>query len=376
MNSRIEPIVKWPGGKQGELDLLLPDIPNKIKHYFEPFLGGGAVYLTVPSYVPAFVNDLSTDLINLYKHIANHDSNFFSTLENIDSTWLMLQNSIETNQAALLEIFRLYRLLKLTDIELTQRVHNFVLELQQNSALPISICFGHDEPRFFVEVRRTLNDKIKRARKLEKQHGVLSDKDILDNLEGALKAAFYTYLRYLYNYSNYYRLSSGQHSAIFYFLRENAYGAMFRFNHQGHFNIPYGGISYNRKTLKVKIDRMRSKELQDRLKTTVIENLDFWEFLKIHIPQEGDFVFLDPPYDTEFSSYDQNPFGKADQARLANYLIHECKANFMLVIKSTEYILSLYNDKGLNVRPFDKTYLYTVKERNNREVTHLKITNY
>src|SRR5690606_28670496 len=98
---------------------------------------------------------------------------------------------------------------------------------------------------------------------------------------------------------------------------------------------------------------------------------DFWEFLKIHIPQEGDFVFLDPPYDTEFSSYDQNPFGKADQARLANYLIHECKANFMLVIKSTEYILSLYNDKGLNVRPFDKTYLYTVKERNNREVTHL-----
>lgn len=376
MNSRIEPIVKWPGGKKGELDLLLPDFPSKINHYFEPFLGGGAVYLSMPSHIPAFVNDLSTDLISIYNHITKNDSEFFSTLENIDSIWLMLQNSIETNKTTLLNIFSLYRTLQLTDIELTQKVHNFVLELQQSFALSISMCFGHDEPRFFVEVRRTLNDKIKRAHKLEKQYGTLSDNDILDNLEGALKAAFYTYLRYLYNYSNYYRLSLGQHSAIFYFLRENAYGAMFRFNHHGHFNIPYGGISYNRKTLKTKIDRMKSKELQERLKTTVIENLDFWEFLKVHTPEPEDFVFLDPPYDTEFSSYDQNPFGKADQARLANYLIHECKANFMLVIKSTEYILSLYNDKDLNVRPFDKIYLYNVKKRNNREVTHLQITNY
>jgi DNA adenine methylase len=376
MTPRIEPIVKWPGGKQSELDFIIPDFPKKIASYYEPFLGGGAVYLTIPAHIPAFVNDLSTDLINLYKHIASNKPDFYSIMENIDSIWLMLQSSIETNQETLLDIFGQYRSLKLSDIELTQRVHNFVLELQRDSALTISMCFGHDEPRFFVEARRTLNDKIRRAHKLEKQHGVLSDKDILDNLESALKSAFYTYLRYLYNYSNYYRLSSMQHSAIFYFLRENAYGAMFRFNSQGHFNIPYGGISYNRKALKSKITRMRSKELQNRLQSTVIENLDFWDFLNIHSPQKGDFVFLDPPYDTEFSSYDQNPFGREDQARLTNYLVNECKANFMLVIKSTEYILSLYSDRGLNVRPFDKTYRYTVKDRNNREVTHLKITNY
>lgn len=376
MTSRIESIVKWPGGKQGELDLLLTDFPKRIENYFEPFLGGGAVYLTIPSHTPAFVNDLSTDLISLYRHIAENDFTFFSTLENIDTIWLMLQNIIETNRTNLLDIFEQYRFLKINDNELTQRVDNFVLELQQDSTLSISTCFGHDEPRFFVEARRTLNDKIKRTHRLEKQRGTLSNKDICDNLEGALKAAFYTYLRYLYNHSNYYHLSPGQHSAIFYFLRENAYGAMFRFNNQGHFNIPYGGISYNRKSLKTKIDRMKSPALQDRLRTTVIENLDFWDFLKKYPPQRGDFVFLDPPYDTEFSSYDQNPFGKADQARLAQYLLHECKANFMLVIKSTEYILSLYRGQSLNVKPFDKTYLYTVKDRNNREVTHLKITNY
>jgi DNA adenine methylase len=46
-------------------------------------------------------------------------------------------------------------------------------------------------------------------------------------------------------------------------------------------------------------------------------------------------VFLDPPYDSEFSTYAKNEFDKDDQARLAEYLIKECKANFMIVIKNT-----------------------------------------
>ena len=37
--------------------------------------------------------------------------------------------------------------------------------------------------------------------------------------------------------------------ADFLFLREFAYAAMFRFNRRDEFNVPYGGISYNRKSL-------------------------------------------------------------------------------------------------------------------------------
>ena len=39
----------------------------------------------------------------------------------------------------------------------------------------------------------------------------------------------------------------------------------------------------------------------------------------------NDFVFLDPPYDSEFSTYAKNEFDRGDQARLADYLIKECK---------------------------------------------------
>jgi DNA adenine methylase len=39
---------------------------------------------------------------------------------------------------------------------------------------------------------------------------------------------------------------------------------------------------------------------------------------------------LDPPYDSEFSTYAKNEFNKDDQKRLANYLINDCPAKWMM----------------------------------------------
>src|SRR5690606_17743331 len=132
--------------------------------------------------------------------------------------------------------------------------------------------------------------------------------DIQDNLEGALKASFYYYTRHLYNYSAKFRLSESQHAAIFFFIRENAYASMFRFNKAGHFNIPYGGIAYNRKNLRLKVEKFEHNNLLARLQNTIFDSLDFLDFLEKFPPRTGDFIFLDPPYDSEFSSYDKNLF--------------------------------------------------------------------
>ena len=48
----------------------------------------------------------------------------------------------------------------------------------------------------------------------------------------------------------------------------------------------------------------------------------------------------------------------------------------MLVIKSTPYILSLYENKGFNIYSFDKKYMVNFQNRNDRDVKHLMITNY
>ena len=98
--------------------------------------------------------------------------------------------------------------------------------------------------------------------------------------------------------------------------------------------------------------------------------------MKKHPPSTRDFIFLDPPYDTEFSTYAKNQFGKEDQVRLAKYLINECKGKWMMIIKNTPYIYSLYDGRGLNIRSFDKKYQVSFMNRNSRDVTHLIITNY
>jgi len=108
-----------------------------------------------------------------------------------------------------------------------------------------------------------------------------------------------------------------------------------------------------------------------------IENLDFEDFFTKYEPKKDDFIFLDPPYDSEFSTYAQNEFTKKDdQSRLANYLINECKAKWMIVIKNTDFIFELYNKKDINISIFDKKYMVSFQNRNDKNAKHLLIRNY
>jgi DNA adenine methylase len=229
---------------------------------------------------------------------------------------------------------------------------------------------------FLREIKRNLVSKTTRMKQLENKKGKLPDSDIVANMESALKSAFYMHLRHLYNSINAYGISTGTATAIFFLVRENAYASMFRYNSRGEFNVPYGGISYNRKDLARKIAYLQSPEVEQHFTNTVIENMDFEAFLRKYIPGADDFIFLDPPYDSEFSTYTQNTFDKSDQERLAHYLLNGCMAKFMLVIKNTPTIFNLYTGKGLNIQAFDKKYLVSFQDRNNRQSEHLMITNY
>ena len=210
---------------------------------------------------------------------------------------------------------------------------------------------------------------------IEQKKGKLSEEDVELNILTALKSAIYMYYRYLHN--NQEDLSDFVNSAIYYFIRNYTYSSMFRYNSKGEFNVPYGGMGYNKNRLKTKISYLKSSYLKDRLRNTVIENTDFFDFFKNKKTVENDFVFLDPPYDTEFSTYDKNNFDFSDQKRLSDLLINRLKCNWMLVIKNTEFIHGLYNNKeNVFINYFDKKYAVSFMNRNDRETEHLMITNY
>ncbi|MCR5400251.1 MAG: DNA adenine methylase, partial [Treponema sp.] len=188
-------------------------------------------------------------------------------------------------------------------------------------------------------------------------------------------SGLYMYLRNLYNDKNV-KNDKSFATALFLFIRNYCYSGMFRYNSKGEFNVPYGGIGYNRKTLIKKMGYYNSPELLHLLAKTEIYNQDFETFLTDKKLNKNDFIFLDPPYDSEFSTYAKNTFNKEDQKRLANFLIDSCNAKWMMIIKNTPFILSLYENHNLNIRVFDKTYLVSFMNRNNKKTEHLLITNY
>lgn len=66
--SPVQPFLKWAGGKRQLLATIRPFIPQKFNCYFEPFIGGGAVFFDLQP-AKAVINDANAELINLYKII-------------------------------------------------------------------------------------------------------------------------------------------------------------------------------------------------------------------------------------------------------------------------------------------------------------------
>ena len=374
-NIQLKPFLKWPGGKTRELKHIVPNLPNYINNYYEPFIGGGAVYFSIDNANKFYINDKSKDLIELYNNIKEDKNNLFiNCLVEIDKSWYEIENIFSKNKEDLVNIFSEYRdnVCKKT---LKNKVTSWVntQEKKLNDILPKSI--NYNSVVYKNEVVINLYRKMTRMYSIEQKKGKLSEVDVELNILTALKSAIYMYYRFLHN--NQEELSDFVNSAIYYFIRNYTYSSMFRYNSKGEFNVPYGGMGYNKNRLETKISYLNSSYLKDRLRNTVIENTDFFDFFKNKKTTENDFVFLDPPYDTEFSTYDKNNFDFSDQKRLSDLLINRLNCNWMLVIKNTEFIHGLYDNKeNVFINYFDKKYAVSFMNRNDRETVHLMITNY
>lgn len=74
------PFVKWAGGKRGIMDKLVQRMPNRFNNYYEPFVGGGAVFFT-KRFNNANLSDLNSDLIITYNVIKSTPFQLISLLK-------------------------------------------------------------------------------------------------------------------------------------------------------------------------------------------------------------------------------------------------------------------------------------------------------
>ncbi len=372
-NSNLSPIIKWPGGKEKELKHIIPNLP-KFEKYFEPFVGGGSVFMGINA-KEHYINDFSEELIQLYNCISKTDKQFFLYAEAMDISWENAERFFHNNKE-LVDVYIGYRNGQIDKDCLKEYIGNFCSAHKEDIKDILTDDIRNEKCILEKEIKTNLFRKMVRMHELEIQKHELPLNDLHDNIETAIKSAVYMNYRNLYNDKNIAESNPVMHCALFFFMRNYAYSGMFRYSSKGDFNVPYGGIAYNSKLLKKKLAYYRSESLLEHFENTKIFNLDFEFFLRTVQPTKDDFVFLDPPYDSEFSTYAKNDFTKEDQKRLADYMINICPAKWMMIIKYTDFIYELYNKKGINIRTFDKEYLVSFMNRNDKKVTHLLITNY
>ncbi|QIK70266.1 DNA adenine methylase [Erysipelothrix sp. HDW6C] len=75
-------IVKWVGGKKQLLPELKENMPKKYNRYFEAFLGGGALLFALKPEI-AYVNDLNSELINLYVRVKNSPKKLMTIVDDL-----------------------------------------------------------------------------------------------------------------------------------------------------------------------------------------------------------------------------------------------------------------------------------------------------
>jgi DNA adenine methylase Dam len=246
------PFLKWAGGKTQLLDRIDSVLPSSFNRYFEPFLGGGALFFFLSSVknllMEPWLSDINTDLIEAYI-------------------------AIKFNVEEVIEILTKYK----TDYE-------------------------RDPRRFYSLLRDEFNSGT----------GTKTER-----------------------------------AAKFITLNKTCFNGLYRVNVNGKFNVPIGRYkdpnicdSINLRNVSIVLKRTKSHLNTDDYRNRLLANA-----------QEGDFVYLDPPYrplnnTANFTGYTNSGFSDRDQEKLANTFSElDTKGCKLLLSNSdTSLVRDLYKD--------------------------------
>jgi DNA adenine methylase len=359
------PLLKWTGGKRSEISVFKANYPENIQRILEPFSGGAAVAfdLNCNSIV---LNDLNKDLVALYRAMktANERDTMLAVVTTID----LLRKKIKKSVCGMTKTE-----MKKVFVDPTEFVEEREDVWITGLKIPSAIC-----TQLKLDLLGQLKSKsLKRIPALEKKRKkVFTFEQRKEHVETALQAGVYTTMRRIVNAEM--KVSGAWGVGAWWLVRALCYSGMFRYGAKGNFNVPYGGIAYNSRDFSGSTEYLSSAQVESFFSRTEISELDFEELFKKYSSSlgAGDFVFVDPPYDSAFSKYNADgDFGQEDQNRLAASL-KKLKVPWMLVIKNTPFILSLYQGKGLWRGGFGKKYGVNFRNRHDRNVEHLVVTNY
>ena len=272
-----KPFVKWAGGKRQIMNEIKKLVPEKFNTYYEPFIGGGAVFFEIAP-KKAVLNDYNTELINVFECIK--DENKFEKM---------------------------------------------LSELNHHEA-------SHTE-EYYYSIRNIDRDKKK------------------------------------FN-----KLSDYKRAARTIYLNKACFNGLYRVNSKNEFNVPFGK--------KNKVNTYEGQNLGIihcilNFNDIKLLSTDFEEAIKD--AKKGDFIYFDPPYDSDtstFNSYTEDGFGKEEQRRLARVYkeLSDKGCYVMLSNHNTKLVRELYSD--FNIHKIEAKRNINANGKKRGKVEEVIITNY
>jgi DNA adenine methylase len=328
----MKPFFKWSGGKRREAPVVRRFKPSQFDTFYEPFLGGGAIWLDL-EHDKNVVNDSYADVMNFYRVLKSDTHRFVKAINDLSSAYSKEMESVKRDSA---------------------------VEKQLKSAQA-------QEQKLYISSYKkaaagigTLNKKEYNEEKVgqlieecaEWNEALAAKKAEIKKLKKELNKPVYEIAdKYYYYYRNNDFDTDFENAVKFYILRQLSFSGMLRFSSDGKFNIPYGWYK------SFKGIEQGVEEIQGMLNNTTLMCCDWKE--SVEGATKDDFVFLDPPYTRTFTEYHPTgQFGKEEHEALAAWF-ETTDVPVMIILNRDEFTESLYEDYIIG----DYDYKYSIQYR-------------
>lgn len=153
LKEETHPIVKWVGGKRQLMFELLKNMPKSYNRYFEPFIGGGALFFELQP-EQAYISDMNEELINLYSVVRD---NVYELIDDLSKH--------EVSKEYFLEIRNIDRTEKYAELSDVERASRFIYlnrtcfngMYRVNSQGQFNVPFGHYKNPRIIDENNLLN---------------------------------------------------------------------------------------------------------------------------------------------------------------------------------------------------------------------------
>ena len=198
---------------------------------------------------------------------------------------------------------------------------------------------------------------------------------ILNNYEKEHSEEFYYEIRNKdRNKHTYDRLSDYTKAARMIYLNKACFNGLYRVNSKNEFNVPFGKKAkvntYDGGNLITVSNYLTMNDIK-------ILSVDFEE--AVSTAKKGDFVYFDPPYDSDtstFNSYTEEGFGKKEQKRLAEVFKALDKKGVYVMLSNHDTVLVNELYKGYNKHVIEAKRNINSNGQKRGKVREVIITNF